>query len=225
LDDLLLDWGVLASDDYIIDIGAENVAENGDLLIRAFSTHPITETFINFKPGALRMGAARTVRPDPGRSLGSGLTTVTLAATSTTAWGERDYRSRQVPAPNRGIDTLPLAGTDPPDRLGVIVASERIGARDNLPFTVPGGRVVVFGTGDIVTNNRLDTASMMIFLNAVNWSIPDRDRQLAIPARPIERFHLSISAAEFQRLRYALLLGLPGGTLLLGLLVYWTRRA
>jgi hypothetical protein len=61
-------------------------------------------------------------------------------------------------------------------------------------------------------------------LNAVNWSV-DRDHALAIPPRPIENFHLSLTATDFTRLRYALLLALPGSALLLGLLVYWTRRA
>ncbi len=38
---------------------------------------------------------------------------------------------------------------EPPDRLGIAVASERVAARDNLPFSVPGGRLVVVGTGDL----------------------------------------------------------------------------
>jgi hypothetical protein len=113
---------------------------------------------------------------------------------------------------------------EPPDRLGVIVASERLAVRDNLPFSVRGGKLVVFGSGDLVANGRLDRASLLITLNAINWTV-DRDRQLSIPPRPIERFYLSLSAADFTRLRYALLLVLPGGAMLLGLLVYWTRRA
>src|SRR4029078_2493000 len=113
---------------------------------------------------------------------------------------------------------------DPPDRLGVIVASERLSVRDNLPFSVPGGKLVVFGAGDLVSNGRLDNASLLLTLNAVNWSV-DRDHQLAIPPRPIERFQLALSTSDFTRLRYALLLVLPGASLMLGLLVYWTRRA
>ena len=62
------------------------------------------------------------------------------------------------------------------------------------------------------------------FLGAVNWAV-DRERQLNVPARPIERFQLALSAAELQRLNYTLWFGLPGATLLLGLVVYWTRRA
>jgi hypothetical protein len=224
IDDLLLDWGVLVQDDVIADTGPANVAENGDLIIRAFARHPITQLFVDMQTMVLRMGVARTVIPDPGRSLGGGLHAVTLAATSTTAWGERSFRSGVMPKYDPGIDTRPLPGLEPPDRLGVIVASERLGVRDNLPFSVRGGKLVVFGTGDLIANSRLDQGNLALFLNAVNWTI-DRDRQLSIPARPVERFHLTLSAAEFTRLRYTLLLGLPGCALLLGLLVYWTRRA
>lgn len=223
IDELLFDWGVLIYDDLILDTGYENMAENGDLLIYAFQKHPITEAFIDHQM-KLQFGAARTVRPDPGRSQRSGLNVVVLAATSKTAWGERDYRSGDAVQPTRGVDTMPMPGTEPPDRLGVIVASERVGVRDNLPFTVPGGKLVVIGTGDLVANGRLDNASLMIFLNAVNWAV-DREGQLSIPARPIEKFQLTLSAGDFQRLRYLLLLAVPGATLVLGLLVYWTRRA
>ncbi len=224
LDDLLLDWGVLVQDDVIADEGPENIAENGDLIIRAFARHPITQLLIDYGTMALRLGVARTVIPDPGRSLGGGLNTVTLAATSRTAWGERSFRNGQIPRYDPGIDTRPLPGMDPADRLGVIVASERLAVRDNLPFSVRGGKLVVFGTGDLVANGRVDQGNLAIFLNAVNWTV-DRDRQLSIPPRPVEKFQLTLSAADFARLRYTVLLGVPGATLLLGLLVYWTRRS
>ena len=225
LEDLLLDWGVLVDDDLVYDTGPANVSDAGDLVILAFDkTHPITQTLIsyNFK---LLLGRTRTVRPDPGRAIGNGLNTVTLAATSPTAWGEVSYRDlSQLPQFNRGIDIAPLPGMDPKDRLGVVVASERLAVRDNLPFSVRGGRLVVFGTGDLPVNNRIVNAgNLNLFLNAVNWTV-DRDTQLNIPARPIERFQLALSADVFLKLRYTLLFALPGLAALLGLAVYWARR-
>ena len=223
LDDLLLDWGVLVHNDLLCDTGPENMADNLDLLIRTFLPHPITNTLIDYNE-PLRIGFARTVMPDPGRSLGSGLKTVTVAATSKTAWGETDLRPGVVPKYDPGIDTRPIPGMDPPDHLGVIVASERLAVRDNLPFSVPGGKLVVFGTGDMMSNARIGTGNLSVFLNAVNWSV-DRDHQLSIPPRPIDHFQLSLSASDFTKLRYVLIVGLPGAALLLGMLVYWTRRA
>lgn len=225
LEDLLLDWGILVDDDVIYDIGSDNMTEEGELLLRHLAPHPVTRTLIdyNLQP---RIGPARSVRPDPGRSLGNTVTVTTLAATSTTAWGEVSYRQHVVPTFNPGVDIRPIPGMEPRDRLGVVVASERVSVRDiNLPFSVRGGRVVVFGTGDLIANNRIaDVANQNIFLSAVNWTV-DRDSQFNIPARPIERFQLSLSAGELTRLRYTLLLALPGASALLGLLVYWSRRS
>jgi hypothetical protein len=57
----------------------------------------------------------------------------------------------------------------------------------------------------------------------VNWTV-GRDASLNGPARPIERFSLSLSAADLARLRYTLMLALPGIAALLGIAVYWARR-
>ncbi len=87
-----------------------------------------------------------------------------------------------------------------------------------------GGRLAVVGTADFVTNSRLiNVGNLNLFLATVNWAV-DRDTQLNIPVRPIQRFQLALSAEELVRLRLALLLGLPGCVALLGLIVYWTRR-
>jgi hypothetical protein len=222
LDELLLDWGVLVHHDLILDTGSENVTDNGEILIRTFSAiHPISKAMGDYG-FALRLGRARSVFPDPGRTLGSGLNTVAIAVTSKTAWGERGSQRNELRY-DPGIDTGPNPLMEPQERLGVVVASERLAVRDNLPFSVPGGKIVVFGSGDIIANGRLDNASLLLALNAVNWAV-DRDRQLSIPPRPVERFHLALSSAEFTRLRYALLLALPGAAMALGLIVYWTRR-
>ncbi|MGA3006591.1 MAG: ABC transporter, partial [Opitutaceae bacterium] len=74
------------------------------------------------------------------------------------------------------------------------------------------------------TNNRFANAGNQNFiLNAIDWAT-DRDTQLAIPARPIERYQISLSALSFAKLRLGLLLLPPAVAALLGLFVYWTRR-
>jgi ABC-type uncharacterized transport system involved in gliding motility auxiliary subunit len=221
LDDLLLEWGVVVDNDLVCDTGPENLTDDGDLIIWAYVDHPITRTLISFDI-KLHMGLSRSVWPIAAKA-GSGLNATTLAATSPTAWGEVNYQGATHLEYNRNIDIKALPGMQPADRLGVIVASERV-AVQGLPFSVPRGRLVVFGTGDLIGNTRIAHAgSQNIFLNAVNWTV-DRDTQLNIPARPIEQFQLALSASEFLKLRYTLLLALPGAAAVLGLLVYWNRR-
>ena len=224
LKDLLIDdWGILLDDDLVCDFGSDNVTEDGDFIIRAFTPHPITQTLLDYKE-ELRIGQARSVRPLPGRPVAAGLTVVTLAATSTTAWGEMDYRQRGIQLYTPGIDIKGVPHIDPVNRLGIAVASERVAVRGDLPFSVKGGRIVVVGTGDMISNARItNTGAEMMFLSAVNWMV-GRDAALNVPSRPIDRFQLSLSAGELARLRYSLMLALPGIAALLGIGVYWARR-
>jgi hypothetical protein len=224
LRDLLIDdWGIKVDDDLVIDLGSDNMTEDGDLIIKAYAPHPITQVLLDYER-FLRIGNARSVSPLPGRPAEAGLTVVTLAATSTTAWGELDYQQRGIQPYTPGVDLKGLKQMDPPNRLGIAVASEKVGLRGSLPFSVPGGRVVVIGTGDMISNARIaNTGSEEFFLGAVNWTV-GRDTALNVPARPINRFQLSLSAGELARMRYTLMLALPGLAALLGIAVYWTRR-
>ncbi|MDE3083701.1 MAG: Gldg family protein, partial [Verrucomicrobiota bacterium] len=225
LDDLLADWGIIDDDDLVCDTGAQNITDDGDLILWAYSPHPVTQTLINNNL-RLRLGPARTVRADPRHALGEGLTVTVLAATSPTAWGERGYRLRELPTYDPGVD---LKGTpQTQNRLGVVVASERVGARgvngETLPFSVRGGRLIVCGTSEFATNNRITNPGNQNFiLAAINWAT-DRDTSLVIPARPIERYQLSLSRLDLAKLRLGLLLLPPAVAAVLGLLVYWTRR-
>lgn len=219
LDHLLDDWGVLADDVLVIDPSPEGRADTGDLVAYPAETsppHPVVSFLFDNKI-ALRFGPTRVVRPDPGRSLDPGLSVLPLVGASPQAWGERSYRERGRPTRD-ATDLLP------PPRLSLGTASERVPPRGALPFSVRGGRLVVFGDSDWIANQRLAAGgNAMLALSAINW-LSDRDTQLTISPRPIERFQLSLTSAQLGRLRLTLLLALPAAAGLLGLLVYWNRR-
>lgn len=223
LDDLLYDWGLLADDVIVLEPDPAHVTEANELRISAFAPHPITQTLID-NQFATYFGLTRVVRPDPGRPLDNALRVDVLAATSETAWGERDYRATSV-AYNPGIDLRGLAGFEPRNRLGVAVASERITPPKDLPFSVRGGRLVLLGNADFAANARISApGNLTLALNAVEWCV-DRDVQLNTPPRPIQRYQINLSQAELARLRLSLLVVLPGLAALIGLGVYWTRRS
>ncbi len=214
LDNLLFDWGVIVYDNVIHDTSPDYLSDSGEIILRHFSTHPITQNLINNKLPVL-VGPTRVVSDDLGRTSDDGLSVKKLIATGDTAWGETSYRLRIPPAYTPGQD---LKG-----QLGMLVVSERVKPA-NLELSVRGGRLAVFGTADLVTNNRvINVGNLNLFLATVNWSV-DRDTQSNIPARPIAKFQLALSQEELIRLRLGLLLGVPGVVGLLGLLVYWTRR-
>lgn len=218
LDNLLYDWGLLADDVRILDDGPDGQNDAGDLVLRSLNrSSPITSPLVSNQV-PVRFGSTRSARPDPGRTRDAGLQVEPLISTANTAWGERSYRLSRGGRYDAGVD---LAGP-------VIVAtsSQRVTPpKDSrLPFSVRGGRVVLFGSADFAANGRLATmGNLSLILGAVNWTV-DRDAQLNIPARPIERFQLSLTRQELTRLRYSLLFGVPGAAAFLGLIVYWTRR-
>jgi len=217
LENLLFDWGVIVYDNLILDESRGNLSATGELILTAFlERHPVTESLIRNALPVL-VGPARVVSDDLGRALDDGLDVKTLVATSTTAWGESSYRLG-----NRSY--TPGQDLGGGKHLGVLVFSERTKPANNLPLSVRGGRVAVFGTSDLVTNNRISNeGNLVLFLSTVNW-VADRDTQINIPIRPIERFQLTLSQDELDRLRLGLLLIVPGAVALLGLLVYWSRR-
>lgn len=216
LDNLLYDWGAQADDALIADQGAQGRDETGDLILYPTnSEHPVV-SYLASNRIAVRFGPCRPFRPDPGRTVDSNLVVTPLLATADSGWGERHYRSTAAAVYD--------ASADLPGPLAVATASERVTARDNLPFSVRGGRLIGFGGADWIANGRIASGgNLSLFLSSVNWLV-DRDTQLSVPPRPIERFQLSLSQEELTRLRYSLLLLVPGIAALFGLIVYWTRR-
>jgi ABC-type uncharacterized transport system involved in gliding motility auxiliary subunit len=218
LKNLLFDWGVVDYDDVIYDPDPQSRDEAGSLRFWRYNTeHPIMQNLVNNRLSPVTADMARVVTEDIGRSADDGLTVKTLIATSPEAWGEVSYRLRISPVFDAGTDLKSRNG------LGVVVVSERVKPA-NLPLSVRGGRLAVFGTADIVTNHRISNpANAPLMLGAINWCV-DRDTQLSIPVRPIERYHLALSQADLGRLRLGLLFIVPGAVALLGIIVYWTRR-
>jgi ABC-type uncharacterized transport system involved in gliding motility auxiliary subunit len=221
LDDLFYDWGILVDDVLIYDRSNAGQSETGDLILPAFDKqHPLTAFLLNYKI-PLRFGPSRSVRPDPGRTLDNNLVVTPLVATTEQAWGEINYRQRSIPVFDAGVD---LPGTP---RLYVVTASERRAARkisDIDSFSIPSGRLVAYGSADWIANGRLGViGNLPFFMSAINWTT-DRDVELNVPARPIAKFQLSLTAQQIQRLRISLVFALPGIAALLGTVVYWTRR-
>ncbi|MBA3849669.1 MAG: ABC transporter [Opitutus sp.] len=215
LENLFFDWGIVVYDNLVVDQSANYLSDSGELLLKHYLPNPITENLIRNDLPVL-VGPARVVSDDLGRAADDGLDVKKLVATSETAWGETSYRLRE---------RRYTPGQDLRGQLGILVISERTKPANNLPLSVRGGRLAVFGTSDLVTNNHIiNVGNLNLFLATVNWAT-DRDTQLNIPARPIERFQLALSQDELSRLRLGLLFLVPGAVALLGLFVYWTRRS
>jgi len=213
LDRLLEDWGILADDVVAIEQNPAYLYTGGDILIRGFMPeHPVTQVLSEFDRQVL-FGRARSVRADPGRPIDDALEVSNLMATSQDrSWGEAGYRLATPPTfdPARDLRGPVVVG----------VTSER----KVRGVTLRGGRMIVFGGGEFVTNDRLTKASnFTLLLNSVNWAL-DSGNRLDIPPRPVEQLELTMSQRQLWVTRVSILFGPALGVALIGCMVYLVRR-
>ncbi len=214
LDDLLFEWGILADDAIAVEMSRDSQIEGGDLLVRRFAPHPITNELLRLNM-TLVTDRARVVREDPGRPIDESLLVKELMATSDKSWGEKNFKSDSPPVYDSTVD---LRG---PVRVAAV--SERK-VDSSLGISIPGGRLIVFGTSNFLTNNRISASgNLFLALNSVNYAI-DRVAQLNIPPRPIRKVKLDLSMEQLLLSRYLIWLGPPALVGLLGILMYLARR-
>lgn len=213
MEELLYDWGILADDMAVEDGGPDFRAQGGDFIIRRFAEHPITELLIDYQITAL-FGQPRPVRTDPGSLKDPRLKVSQIIGTSEQSWGERDYRTQGKITFDEGRD---LKGP-----VSIAAVSTR-SADTELGISIPGGRFVVFGNSDFITNNRLRAfGNRTLFFNSINWALT-KNSLLNIATRPLESYQVVMSERDLNRL--LLYYGtIPGTTAFLGIVIFLIRR-
>ena len=213
MEELFYDWGILADDMVVEDIGPDFRAQGGDLIIRRFAAHPITKLLVDYQVTAL-FGRPRPMRTDPGSLKDPRLKVTQIIGTSDQSWAESDYRTED---PIKFDEERDLKGPIP-----IASVSTRT-AGTGLGINIPGGRFVAFGTSDFITNNRLRAfGNRTLFFNSMNWALA-KNSMLNIATRPLESYQVVMSKRDLNRtlIYYAIL---PSATALLGLLIYLIRR-
>lgn len=214
LDDLLFEWGLLTDKALAVEASRNNLIDGGDLMIRRFAPHPITDKLLNLNMSIIT-DQARVVREDPGRPIDESLIVKELMATSNNSWGEKNYLEEGFPSYDPIVD---LKG---PVRIAA-VSEKKVDS--SLGISIPGGRLIVIGTSSFITNNRIQASgNLFLALNAINYAI-DRVAQLNIPPRPIQKVKLDLSMEQLLLSRYLIWLGPPLLVGFLGILMYLTRR-
>lgn len=211
---LLEDWGIRVEDMVVFETGPAFIGSAGSFLIRRFSEHPITDP-ITKNDVFLVSGVMRPIRPDPASPIDERLKVQPLLFSSDTSWGEAGYHSGGTPTYDRTTD---LPG---PVALGA-VAERR--AASQLGIEIPGGRVLAFGSGDLLSNRRLSSSlgNQLFLFSQINWLL-ERDQTLALPPRRIESFQFNLSQADLQRLAITLLV-IPLLIGVQGLVIIWIRK-
>jgi len=197
----------------VVDNGPDFRAQGGDLIIRRFAEHPITDLLVDYQITAL-FGQPRPVRTDPGSLKDPRLKVDQIIGTSDQSWGERDYRTQQ--------DIIYDEGRDLKGPISIATVSTR-SAGTELDITIPGGRFVVFGNSDFITNNRLRAfGNRTLFFNSMNWAL-SKNSLLNIATRPLESYQVVMSDRDLKRLLLYFSI-IPGATALFGMFIFLIRR-
>ena len=96
-------------------------------------------------------------------------------------------------------------------------------ASSQLGIRVPGGRLILFGSPDLFSNQRVSSlGNVNLFFNTINWLL-DWERMLVIPPRQIESYRVSLSQSDLLRVAF-FYLAIPAAIALLGAIVFWVRQ-
>ncbi len=200
LEPILQRWGI----NVLADIAQDpNTITGQDIKVRAFSQHPIVNSFADF--------ALHIVLPRP-------VEKINLAKPPANA--------PQVTELARTSD----AGTLAIDRSAAPRSYSLMAAVEQKPVpgvTNPRGntRIVVAGDSVFLSNHWIESAANRDFLNSsANWLL-DRPQLLeGIGPRPVTEFRLLLTKHQQHQLDWLLIGALPGGVLFLGWLVWLVRR-
>ena len=217
LEEIALEWGIQIDDRIVVDIGPDFQSATGDLIIREFSDHPVG-SFIQNLGVTVLFGLPRPIilLPEKARSPDT-LELESILLSSPQSWAENELRPGSTISYDEGED---LKGP-----VSIAAASKRQ-AQSSFDFDlsgVQGGRLLVIGNADFITNSRLDAfGNRLLFLSALNWSM-DTGNEINIAAKDIRGYMIILSQTELRNL--LLWLMLPAAVLaLLGIFVAVIRR-
>jgi ABC-type uncharacterized transport system involved in gliding motility auxiliary subunit len=190
LNDLFFDWGVLVEDRVAVDIDSNYRSQEGDMIVRHFSEHPISKLLYDYNATAY-FGQSRPIRIDPASTADESLQLRYLIGTSQKSWAEKDYRTQRPLA----FD----AERDLPGPLSLGVAAQR-SSSSALGLSISGGRLVCLGNSDFLANNRFQIyGNYTLLINSLNWAL-DRNVLLNIPAQSLNSYQLVMSRNDLNRL-------------------------
>lgn len=213
LDELLFDWNIRTDDMVIIDRSWNNITRQGDLRIRNFTRHAITDQLIDNEV-SVEVGLVQPVNQDLEAPADERLEIKPLIYSSENSWAERAWRSPVTPS----YDNL----TDFKGAVSIAAISERKGSAE-LGLDIPGGRLLVFGSGDFIANYRISSlGNYYLLYNTINWSTNEKALKGILP-RKIEQIQFSFSRQQQWHVVLLFLL-LPCSLAFIGLFVFLLRR-
>jgi ABC-type uncharacterized transport system involved in gliding motility auxiliary subunit len=213
---LLMDWGITADNDVVLDVSGMGRLIGADESIpvaASYPPHAITQNFQLLTAYPL----ARSMTPIEGGV--NGHTAQSIVETSRSSWGEMDLKALSSGQP---------AKADDDDKKGPVSLAAAVSApaADGVEKDgkKPETRVVAFGDSEFPSNAFLGVqGNRDLFLNTVNW-LAQQENLIAIRPRDAEDRRITLTADQQTRIFYLTVLIAPGLILLAGVQTWWRRR-
>ena len=219
---VLSEWAIFSPDALLQENDPSCRTADGDIAVRMLpeKIHALTRV-LREQDLPLVVTRARPARFDEGSTPDSTLSVTPLVFSSNVrngamlSWGEADPLRRPVRFdPDR----------DQPGPICIAAAAERAAGIRKGSGSI-GGRLIVIGSTDLVSNARLNRGGNQAFVTQCAAWLSDRDRAISLPARAAGVYQVNATAADFWALalRFG---GIPLAVLLVGLAVsVWRRRS
>ncbi len=213
IETVLEDWGIRLPNEIVVD--SQHTLTGRELIAQDYGPHPITRRLQNV---ITLFHLPRPVDPAvepalPGVPPTDGTRVIPLVFSSELSWAESD----PTQTPFR-FDP----GVDRPGPIPIAVTVER-GVAAELAAEISPTRIVVFGDSDFASNGALTGGNTDLFLSAVNWLL-EREEMMGIDAKTYQEYRLLMSRDQLKYLFWAVVVALPAGVSVIGILVGIRRR-
>ena len=209
LEQLLRTWGVNVGHDQVIDL--ENSDKSRCMVVNHITPHPVMKPL--YPSSVLFLSQPRSIGVATRSASPEALQVEVLAETGEKGRVLKDFRD--------GIAWQ--TRDDFTGRVPLMVAVEK-GTLRGVSDQRGATRIIVAGEAMFLSNESIgDYANREFAYHAVNWLLGRNELLAPLAPWPIREYKLIVSEAQMIRLRWILLLGLPGSVLALGGLV-WLRR-
>ncbi|QQR89269.1 MAG: Gldg family protein [Myxococcales bacterium] len=220
LEEMLKGFGIDVADNIVVEHDESLLPQKSPLerfFVTHYGTHPATQELIGSN-APLVMHQAREINAEEGSGAISILQTSTKASTLSDLQALNTLLEGK--ATTKAARSVSLAAA-------TTVYVNAAHGENNGTKGVAKGRVAVVGDSDFLSSSYLDAPELTNFYiaSALTGWLSQRESLISIPPKKINRAQLDLSVADLDVLWWRVVVLLPSFSLLLGLLVWWRRRA
>ena len=214
LEKLLTQFDVVVGDNLVVDLENSPMRTGKGIVPADLGNHPIVARLHNSQ---IYLSLPRSIRQAKAGGPRTSSTKVDeLLMTGPNSIVVTDIR-KGVPQMNPNLDTR---GSVP-----LMVAVEK-GSLPGVSADRGATRLAIIGDSFFLQNDGIESVANRDFAaHAVNWLVDQGVLLSGLAPRPVKSYRITMTQAQLAATRWILLVGLPGGVLLIGTLVWWRRRS